>query len=138
MKKLLLIAALKLLLHFSYGQTLKKGNLLGLHVMTIELKPNVTMEQYKTFFITRVIPAYEKEFKGAKGYLVKGVRGESNNSFGTIWLFESEQARNKYFGPDETPNNLGKAAIDKLNPIEKELEEKLGTRTSKYTDWVVQ
>ncbi|MEJ7685371.1 MAG: hypothetical protein WKG06_47515 [Segetibacter sp.] len=54
-----------------------------------------------------------------------------------LWLFESEAARNKYFGADETPNDAGKAAIDKLNAVSKELE-KLGTYTTKYTDWVVQ
>ncbi len=137
MKKLLLMAVLTILIDFSFAQTLKNGNLLGLHVMIIELKPNVTMDQFQTFFITRVIPAYEKEFKGVRGYLVKGVRGDNNNSFGTIWLFESEQARNKYFGVDDTPNDAGKAAIDKLNAVSKELE-KLGTYTTKYTDWVVQ
>lgn len=100
MKKLILVAALTLAAAYSFGQTLKNGNLLGMHIMTVELKPDATMDQFKTFFITRVIPAYEKEFKGVKGYLVKGVRGENNNSFGTIWLFESEQARNKYFGTD--------------------------------------
>ncbi len=137
MKKLLLIAALKLLLHFSYGQTLKKGNLLGLHVMTIQLKPNVTMDQFKTYFVTKLFPAYEKEFEGVKGYLAKGIRGESNDSFAIIWLFQSEQARNKYFGSDDTPNDVGKAALDKLNAVGKELE-KLGTYTTKYTDWAVQ
>ncbi len=34
----------------------------------------------------------------------------------------SEQGRNKYFGTDETPADLVKAAINKLNPVGKELE----------------
>lgn len=137
MKKLIMVAALTLAAACSFGQTLKNGNLLGLHIMTVQPKPGTTMDQFKTFFITSVIPAYEKEFKGVKGYLVKGVRGENINSFATIWLFESEQARNKYFGADEKPNELGKAAIDKLSAVSKELET-LGTYTTKYTDWLVQ
>jgi hypothetical protein len=72
-----------LLANFSFGQTLQKGNLLGLHVMTINLKPNVTMDDFKTFFINKVIPEYEKQFQ-PKGYLVKCVRGESENSFGVV------------------------------------------------------
>ncbi len=51
MKKLLLMAVLTILIDFSFAQTLKNGNLLGLHVMIIELKPNVTMDQFQTFLL---------------------------------------------------------------------------------------
>lgn len=136
MKKLILIGAIMLASNFSFGQTLQKGSLVGLHNMTVNLNANVKMDEFKTFFISKVIPAYEKQFN-AKGYLVKSVRGENNNSFGIVWLFETEQARDKYFNTDGTPNDLGKSAIEKVNSIEKELE-KLGTYTTKYTDWVIQ
>ena len=45
MKKLLAIAALTLATYFSYGQTLKTRSLLGLHVITVQPKPNVTMDR---------------------------------------------------------------------------------------------
>ncbi len=136
MKKLILIAALIIAANFSFGQKLQKGNLMGLHIMTARLKPNVKMEQFKTFFISKVIPAYEEQFH-VKGYLVKCIRGVNKNSFGIVWLFETEQARNKFFNTDETKNELGKTAMEKINITENELK-KLGTYTTKYTDWVVQ
>ena len=137
MKKLLLISALTFMACFSFGQKLNKGSLLGIHIMTMSLKPNVTKDQFKSFFISKVIPAYEKQFPGVKAYLVNSIRGENKNSFGTMFLFETEQARNKYFNIDETPTDLGKSGMEKIDPVLKELE-KLGTYTTKYTDWVIQ
>ncbi len=136
MKELILIAALIMAANFAFGQKLQKGNLLGLHIMTVNLSPNVTMDQFKTFFISKVIPEYEKQFH-TKGYLVKGIRGENENSFGIVWLFETEQGRDKFFNMDGTQTDLGKAAVEKVKTSQKELE-KLGTYTTKYTDWVVQ
>ena len=137
MKKLILIGAIILVSNFSFGQSLQKGNLVGLHIMTVNLNSGATMDQFQTFFISKVIPEYEKQFQGVKGYLVKAVRGENNNSFGIVWLFDTEQSRDKYFVADGNPSDLGKSAIEKVSVIEKELE-KLGTYTTKYTDWVIQ
>lgn len=122
---------------FSFSQGLQKGNLLGFHVMTIELKPNATMEQFKTFYTTKVIPAYEKQLQGSKLYLVNGIRGENANSMGIIYLFTSEKARNRYFNADGTLTTLGSAASEKLKSIDQQLE-KIGTYDTRYTDWVVQ
>ncbi len=108
---------------------------MSLHELTVSLKPNVTSDQFKTFYLSKVIPAFEKAFE-AKGYLVKGVRGEHANSLGIYWLFEKESTRDKYFSDDGNPTELGKAAIDKLDPINKELD-KFATVDTKYTDWVV-
>ena len=136
MKKLILIAVIIMAANFSFGQNLQKGNLFGFHIMTVNLSPNVTMDQFKTFFISKVIPEYEKQFH-MKGYLVKGIRGENENSFGIVWLFETEQSRDKFFNTNGRPTYLGEAAVANVNTTEKELE-KLGTYTTKYTDWVVQ
>jgi hypothetical protein len=122
---------------FSFSQSLQKGNLLGLHVMTIDLKPNATMDQFRTFYITKLIPEYEKHMQGAKGYIVDAIRGENANSMGIIWLFTSEKARDKYFNPDGSPTALGNQQIEKLTTVDQQLE-KIATYTTKYTDWVVQ
>jgi hypothetical protein len=137
MKRLILIAAIILVANCSFGQSLKKGNLVGLHVMTINLASGATMDQFQTFFISKVIPEYERQFQGAKGYLVKGVRGENNNSIAVMWVFDTEQSRDKYFTADGNLNDLGKATIEKVSEVDKELD-KIGTHTDKYTDWVVQ
>lgn len=137
MKKLILISTIVLLAGITYGQSLQKGNLVGTHVAEVSLKPGVTMEQYTEFFINKYIPEAEKVWKGWKVYLVKGVRGENINSFGLIIIVNSQKDRDKYYNSDGTSNELGNTANEKLKPVQVELE-KLGTFTTKYTDWVIQ
>ena len=64
MKNLILTAVLLLASIITFGQTLKKGNFVGVHVMTVNLDPDVTMNQFKDFFINKVIPEVEKHFPG--------------------------------------------------------------------------
>lgn len=137
MKKLLLIAAVILIAGITYGQSLQKGNLVGTHTITVSLKPGVTMEKYIDFYKTRVFPEMEKNMPNWKFYLVKGIRGENINSFGFIIIIKSVQDRDKYYNADESDSELGKSVNVKLKPVMDELE-KLGTNTSKYTDWIVQ
>ena len=137
MKKLVIIGILVLLSGITFGQTLQKGNLIGMHVMTINLDPDVTMNQFLDFISSKIIPHYEKTMPGWKGYLVKGMRGKHENSIGMIWVIESEQDRNKYYNEDGSPNELGISMREKRQPIFDELN-KLGTWTSEYTDWLVQ
>ena len=136
MKKLVLIAAVILMSGVTFGQHFQKGNFVGFHVMTINLDPNVTMNQFLDFYKNKLIPAYATNFQ-AECYLVKGVRGESVNSFGIMMVWKSEADRDKYFNKEGGSNENGKAAIEKLKPLTDELE-KLGTATSVYTDWIVQ
>lgn len=137
MKKLFLFAALILLTGITFGQTLQKGNLVGTHVLTVTLQPGITMEKYLEFVKSKVIPEYEKNFPNMKVYLVKGIRGENDNSYGEIIVFKSSQDRDKYYNSDGSDNELMKSVNAKLKPVSDELE-KLGTYTSKYTDWIVQ
>ena len=137
MKKLILTAALILVAGTTFGQTFQKGNLVGFHVMTINLDPDATLNQFMDFFVTKVMPEYEKNFPGVKSYLAKGIRGEDENSFAWISIFESEEIRDKYWNEDGTLNELGNSAWEKLQPMIEE-GSKLGTYTTKYTDWLVQ
>ena len=138
MKKLIIIAAIIIGANFTFGQSLPKGSLFGLHMVTINLNAKVTSDEFKTFFVSKVIPEYEKNWTGLKGYLVKSVRGEYSNKFAIVWLFESEAARDKYFNKDGTMNDLEKSAMERVKPVEEELK-KYGTYTIKYMDdWVVQ
>jgi hypothetical protein len=124
MKKLILIAAVILMAGCTYGQTLQKGNFIGFHVNTINLDPNVTLNQFLDVWKNKVGPEYEKNFQ-CKYYLVKGIRGEC------------EADRDKFFKKDGELNEVGQAAMDKMKPVLDELA-KLGATTSKYTDWVIQ
>lgn len=136
MKKLFVLAALILITGSVFGQSLKKGNFVGFHVMTITLNPNVTMDQYLDVFINKVIPADNKYFQ-SKSYVAKGVRGECVNCISWIMVWDTEAGRNKFFNSEGGMNDAGKDAMAKVQPAIDELN-KLGTFTSKYTDWVVQ
>ena len=136
MKNLILTAALILAFGTTFGQILKKGNLLGVHHITVILDPDVTMNQYKDFYTNKVIPEYEKHLS-VKVYLLSGVRGEGANSLGIMWVFDSEDERNKIFSDEGGFSEFGTAQIAKMESVTEELA-KLGTWTSKYTDWIIQ
>ncbi len=137
MKKLLILSAIVLLAGTAFGQTLQKGNLIGVHVMTIDLKPGVTMQQYTDFILNTYIPAFEKEIKGVKLYLIKGVRGEKKNSLGVLFLIKSQAIRDKYFKGENDYTAKGQKALDNLAPVIAQ-GDKLGKMTYTYTDWVIQ
>ena len=136
MKKFIIIIFLTAIAKFSFAQQLQKGNLIGVHVMTITLKTGVTMEQVENFYTQKLIPAYENAFEGTKGYLIKARRGENENKLGVIWWFKTEQDRDKYFTSDGF-TEAGNAAMAKIEKWDKERDE-LATETDTYTDWVVQ
>jgi DNA integrity scanning protein DisA with diadenylate cyclase activity len=136
MKNLLLIIALVFITGSAFGQ-LKKGNLVGVHVFTTELKSGVSMDQYLVFFEKNWIPEAEKTYN-AKIYITKGIRGVNENSFGMIMVFNSEADRDKFYNADGSNTALGKSASDQMQPITTEAEEKYGTFTSNYTDWIIQ
>ena len=135
MKKLIVLAILILIAGVSFGQKLKKGNLIGTHLVTIELNPGVTMEQFQDFQLNTVIPEFEKHYRGWEFYMSKAIRGENEHSYGWIIVIESEEIRDKYYN-NESLNELGKAANEKLKPVMAE-SEKLGKTKRKYTDWII-
>ena len=108
MRRILLIAALLLFAGIAFGQTLMKGNLIGVHVLSVELKPGATMDQFIDFCQKEYIPASEKIYAGLKLYIIKGVRGEHKNSLGYIAQFVDEASRDKYYNADGGLNELGK------------------------------
>ena len=136
MKKLFFLSALILMTGLLFGQNLKKGNFVGFHVMTITLNPNVTMDQYLDVMKNKVIPLDDKYFE-SKSYIAKGIRGECTDCISWIIVWNTEAGRDKFMKPDGGLNEIGEAAMAKVQPAMDELN-KLGTWTSKYTDWIVQ
>jgi hypothetical protein len=118
---------------------LQRGQLFGVHVITVTLEPHATLDQFKQVFVSRVLPEYEKQWVGLRGYLVQSARGPSKNRLAIVWLFESEAARDRYFTPGDKPNDLEKAALAAIKPIEESLLQAYGSYTITYQDdWVVQ
>lgn len=136
MKKIIVITILILIAGIAFGQALQKDNLVAVHVITIELNPGVTMEQFQRFHTSTLIPEYEKHYSGWQLYLAKGIRGENKNTYGWIIVVESEEIRNKYYNDDGTITEFGKAADEKMKPVLKETE-KFGKLNRTYTDWII-
>ncbi|MCK4989676.1 MAG: hypothetical protein KAS29_04285 [Bacteroidales bacterium] len=136
MRKLLVITAFLLFAGIAFGQTLMKGNLIGVHVMSVELKPGATMDQFIDFFNEKAKPAWENAHKGMKVFLIKGLRGENVNEIGMLFQFKDEAARNKSYNDDGSLTEFGEKMQEKMAPIVVEAE-KIGTWTTKYTDWLL-
>jgi len=136
MKKYFLSVVFILFAVILSGQSFEKGNYVGFHVLTINLNQDVTMDQYLDVYKNKVLPAYEKNLQ-SKCYLIKSSRGECENCVGVIIVWKSEADWNKFWKKDGGVTELGQTAMDKVQPQIEELK-KLGTSTSKYTDWIVQ
>ncbi|HMC86692.1 MAG TPA: hypothetical protein VKI61_14290 [Chitinophagaceae bacterium] len=140
MKKGFFTFVLALLGSFSFSQSLHKGNLLGLHTYTPNLKPGITIQDYTKFYTSRVIPEFEKAFPDIKLYLLKSVRGQDSSSIAVVYFFNSEAVRNKYFKNDGTPTEVFNAANAKLSDLGKETDkyETSSNTPDKYNDWLVE
>lgn len=139
MKKLLLIFSLLMLTScIAFGQELKKGTLVGVHIFSdVKLASGVTMEQFVNAYNTKLIPALEKARTGWKCYPTKRIRGDNAPTYGVMIVISSEKERDKYFNADGSDNEMGKAANKTMEPALKELE-KLGTMPNdSYIDWLI-
>lgn len=136
MKKLFFAMALILITGLSFGQTLQKGNVLGFHNGTFIPNPDVTLNQCISFMKDKYLPEIEKNFPGVKCYILKGLRGDCPDCISFVYVFQSDAVRDKFWKPDGNYTDLGKAAADKLKPLDDEMG-KFGKLIDKYTDWVV-
>ena len=73
-------AAFILIAGVAFGQTLQKGSILALHVISVNLDPDVTFNQWENFGLTKFIPALNEEFQGdIELYYAKVDRGDEQN-----------------------------------------------------------
>ena len=121
-------------------QTIQKGNLVAIHTLTVELKPNVTMEQVLDFYNTKWAPAADKYF-GFKTFHGKCLHGTecAENKLLQIVIFETEADRDKYFKMAEggsDMNELGEKTWAEFAPTEEALQQ-LATIKDEWGDWVI-
>lgn len=137
MKKLIILPALLLIAGLTYGQTLPKGSIASIHVIDISLNPDATMNQFLDAFTKNFLDAVEENTEGMKALLLKWDRGENENSYAYAWIFESAEARAKYF-PE--PDQATEAWNEVIQKVQSSIAEViiLGNWSEVYTDWVVQ
>ena len=140
MKRLMIITALLLFAGIAFGQTLKKGCILGVHHVTnIVLAEGATMDDYIEFLNQKMKPAYEKALPGVKLFILKGSRGEEENNLGFLYYLESEQVRDEYWPEMGAPSEKASAAMqENLMPLQEEMQKIIVSSESGHTDWVVQ
>jgi hypothetical protein len=138
MKKLIFLALILMMNGFTFGQVLPKGTLIGTHVIDVKLQPGVTMDQFIQQFSDKILPEMNKMDQDWKVYLLKSVRGNTNqNSFGLLHVVKSDKIRDKFFNADGSQTELSKSLMEKFNPLMEELG-KYGTYTTQWTDWIIQ
>lgn len=133
----MITTALLLFAGIAFGQTLEKGNLIGVHVMKVDLKSGATLDQFINFFNEKVKPEWQKADPDMTGFIMKGIRGESTNEIGMIVQYKDEAARDKYFNDDGTQSEFYSKMMEILTSVTSEWQ-KIGTYETKYTDWILQ
>ena len=138
MKKLLIITALLLIVGVSFGQSLKKGTVLGTHAISVVLNPDVTLNQYLDFMNNKLKPEFEKNFPGVQILVLKGTRGENKNGIGMLYVVESVEVRDKYWPKDGESSEIAKSALEKMQATMEEWAKMEVDFSTKYTDWIIQ
>lgn len=133
MKKFFIIAALLLFAGVSYGQTLTKGSVLGMHVFNSKLKPDVSMNDYLEFMNKTVVPELNK-LDGLTIITLKGDRGKHIHKYSWIYHCESVEVRNKYW-PEE--GGYGEEITAIFEKLMQETAKYVETTNDEYTDWIV-
>lgn len=72
-----------------------------------------------------------------KCYILKGARGEGADCISFVYVFQSDEVRNKFWKEDGVYTESGNAAFEKLKPLNDEMGE-YGKLIDRYADWVVQ
>lgn len=135
-RKCILLAVLILTAVNAPCQILKKGSLIETSEITVNLKPGATIDDYFNMLQSQLAPATAIAFPGTEIYFTKAVRGEKEGKMGALWVFESVEAKNKFFKPDGQLTPAGEEATGKLAPILEALDE-IGTTSRTPTDWIV-
>ncbi|MFN7119897.1 MAG: hypothetical protein ACK4TA_24090 [Saprospiraceae bacterium] len=140
MKKLLFTTLVLLAASFTFGQAIQKGNMVSVHIITVELKPNVTLEQVIDYYNTKWLPDAEKYF-GWKGFIAKGIRGSASveNKLAFIFQIKTEADRDKFFKMAEggtALNELGQKTWAQFAPTNQGLQA-LATIKEEWADWLI-
>ena len=86
MKKITIIFAVTVMTNLAVAQGLQKGNLFGVHLITVTLQPNVKMDEFQTFFVDELLPVYEKSWVGLKGKQYQSGQAKKHEFFHTYMV----------------------------------------------------
>jgi hypothetical protein len=114
--------------------TVPDGAIVILSAGATTLKPEVTLNQLRDFYVNRYAPEVQKYMPEMKLYLLWGDRGEKKNQIAELWVFDSVAGRDKYW-PKENDTNTSPAMKEvgmKLDAIGKEYDKYVNSGGSIY------
>jgi hypothetical protein len=104
----------------------------GLH--RVRLRPGVAADEFERFTLSAFLPALQElHADGVEFALLKGERGEQEGQYQFLMVFDSVEARDRYF-PGET--DVSDELIALIQPLHElsEVWERLSEREK--TDWL--
>lgn len=81
---------------------MRPGAIIGMH--PIALKNGVDSDAFEQFIKETWAPARSDAVPGAKGFFLKGIRGDQENEYVFMWVFRSHAVRDKYFPEPDRPS----------------------------------
>jgi len=136
MKKLFFTAIFIMAVTFVFGQSFEKGNLVGIHVAELKLKPGVTEDQAVAFVLEKLIPAWE-ENSGTKEFLMRGVRGKYAGKYATLTVFKDEKHRDKYWANTSEAAEVQKRTQDAMKDLTEEADKLWYPMEPIYNDYLI-
>jgi hypothetical protein len=117
---------------------IKPGNLICPHVMKISLQPGFSIDDYSKARNEIISTGIMKIDPAWKSCMVKSIRGvDPKDTFGVIYIVDTENDRDKYYNSDGTDSEMGKQVNAKMQPLLDDID-KYGTiDKDTYVDWLV-
>jgi hypothetical protein len=136
MRKLLVVTALLLFAGIAFGQTLQKNGVVAIHMWTVKLNPDVTMNQFLKFWEEDFIPTFEEAIPEMKAFVIKGAQDHNKYQYGGLYVWESMEELRKYFNSDGSPTENAAPALEKMTSMMDEIA-KYGEFTYTADDYVI-
>lgn len=113
MKKLMIITALLLFAGIAFGQCLEKGKIVSIHTWTVNLNPDVTMNQFLEMWENDFTPIIKKALP-MKTFVIKGVKTDNKFEYAGLYVWDSMEELRKYFNEDGSPTEIATPAVETL------------------------
>ena len=122
MRKLFVITALLLFAGIAFGQTLQKGKIVSIHTWTVNLNPDVTMNQFLKMWENDFKPVFTKAIPEIKPFVIKGIHDHNKFEYAGLYFWDSIDELRKYFNEDGSPTETGAAASEPLTNFMSEIQ----------------
>jgi len=136
MRKLFIITALLLVTGLSFSQSLQKDGVVSIHVWTVKLNPDVTMNQFLEIWDNTFSALIKEVMPEMKPLVIKGIGKDYKYEYAGLYIWESIDEFRKYWNEDGSPTEKGMPVVEKLMSKMGVLE-KYGEFTYTAKDYII-